>query len=432
MDLSRVSDFFTVHSISDTTIWTALSGGPDSVFLLHSLCSIRMQFNLKIKAAFVNHGIRSFEENSADTSFVKSLCHTLGVPLEIHTVPQGRLEEDARQTGCSVEGLARNVRYSFFESLIQPGEYVALGHNRDDLFETMVMRFFHGSSPRGLKGMDRINGYKIRPILDYDKKDIVTFLDDKNLSYRIDVTNNTTDYLRNGIRHELMPVVAKLFPGFKNSLGSLSSKFSELSEVIEKSSLEVQWEVSGRQEWSASWEDFYQLPFLSRKEALYRVFNISYRGSVRDFRLPERFLFPLKTVKKDFHGIILDGYGFRLIRKGDKLFWRGCKTQEKGRCWMVFHKPAVYTFAGKEVILSKEPIGGGLKVPGGALPLILRSPEKGDGVTGILKKKGYSLYEREAALVLENRQGILAALLPDKILFQRESGSEFYIRIKGV
>lgn len=187
-----------------------LSGGPDSVCLLHLLCSIREELNLKIAAAHINHMIRG-KEADGDENYSKELCAKLGV--EFFSLKKD-VEDFGKKTGLSSETAGRKVRYDFFDEVLKKTGYskVATAHNANDQAETILLRIMRGTGLDGLAGIPvkRDNKY-IRPILFMKREEVENYCSENNLNPRIDATNLEKLYSRNKVRLDILPYMKDNF-----------------------------------------------------------------------------------------------------------------------------------------------------------------------------------------------------------------------------
>ena len=207
-----------------------LSGGADSVALLEVLCELRASRNLRIAAVHVHHGIRTEAQEDAD--FCKKLCSQKKVDffLEYVDVP-----ELAKSQGLSLEEAGRKARYSLFEQYRKKlaMDVVAVAHHQNDQAETMLFQLFRGSGLRGISGMAPKNETIIRPLLAVTRAEIEAFLEEKNLPYVTDATNNSDDYARNKLRHHVLPVAEELCPGAVSRMSQTASQLKEILEFME-------------------------------------------------------------------------------------------------------------------------------------------------------------------------------------------------------
>ena len=189
----------------------AVSGGPDSVALLSILHALAPVWDLSLTVAHCNYGLRG-AESDGDARFVTALCRSLALPCLITPLTVNRREPGS---SSSLQVRARQARYRLFRELAGDlgAERVALGHNADDQAETVMLRMLRGAGLRGLSGMPHIRDRLfIRPLLSISRQDILAYLDTAGLSYRTDSSNAKSIYLRNRVRHELLPVLRSLAP----------------------------------------------------------------------------------------------------------------------------------------------------------------------------------------------------------------------------
>ena len=187
--------------LSSDNITVALSGGADSVALLHALCALRDKLGLNISAAHLNHMIRG-EEALRDESFVKQLCSDMNVPLICESVDVPLYAKEHR---LSTETAAREVRYAFFER-VNKG-VVATAHTASDNLETVLFNLARGTGLNGLCGIPPKRGIYIRPLILVTRQEVEEYCAENGLSYVTDSTNLSDDYTRNRIRHTVIPVL---------------------------------------------------------------------------------------------------------------------------------------------------------------------------------------------------------------------------------
>ena len=198
--------------IENKKVILALSGGIDSMVLTDLL--------LKAKADFVvahcNFHLRG-EESDGDEQFVRVFAERNGLKLY---VKQFDTTGYAKEHGVSIEMAARDLRYPWFEELRQQLGYdnIAVAHHADDQLETFFINLLRGAGLRGLKGMQPVNGHIIRPLLDFSREEIHQYAIENGIKWREDHTNAETLYLRNKIRHELLPVIDGISKEGRNSI----------------------------------------------------------------------------------------------------------------------------------------------------------------------------------------------------------------------
>ncbi|MBY1383732.1 tRNA lysidine(34) synthetase TilS [Clostridioides difficile] len=231
-----------------------LSGGPDSVCLLHVLNRLKKDFNIEIYAAHLNHQIRGIEAQK-DALYVSKLCEDMGIIFFVKSI---NVPKYCENEGLSLEEGARKLRYEMFYEIKDKikANKIAICHNLNDQAETVMMRIMRGTGLKGLKGIDYIrDNCIIRPILDVERSEIEEYCEAYNLNPRIDKTNLENIYTRNKIRLDLLPYMKDNFNSnviesivrMSNSLKSdndyiekeAEAKFREVSNIKEKGFVEI-------------------------------------------------------------------------------------------------------------------------------------------------------------------------------------------------
>jgi len=197
------------------TVIVGYSGGADSTALLHLLTRLQGEFNLRVHAAHLHHGMRP--EADDDVRVCEAVCARLGVPLHVARVDVPALAQVER---LSLEEAGRNARYAFFEQLAteQNAVAVALAHTRDDQIETILINLLRGTGPRGLCGMPYKRERIIRPLLDAAREQTHQYCAARGLPTVFDSTNLDPHQLRRRVRMELIPLLRELSPAFDRHL----------------------------------------------------------------------------------------------------------------------------------------------------------------------------------------------------------------------
>ena len=188
----------------------AVSGGADSVALLSALCELAPEMKLSLTVAHLNHGLRA-EAAQKEAAFVKNLAHKLAVPY-IYERRDVRTEKLA--SGECLQEAARTVRYRFFSDVLANchAQKLALGHSMDDQAETVLIRLLRGASTRGLGGIPPVrSGGIVRPLINVRRASIECFLQERGINFVPDTSCDEPQYLRNTIRHELLPLLARQY-----------------------------------------------------------------------------------------------------------------------------------------------------------------------------------------------------------------------------
>ncbi len=212
------------------TVVVGLSGGADSTALLYLLNDLKMEYNLTLIAAHLNHGIRGAEADR-DERFCKELCHKLGIDIYAFHLDVPSL---AKERGVSEEVAGRDARYEFFCGLAGEKGKIATAHNAQDSVETLILNLCRGTGLRGLTGIPPtrtithqgnchsdalVETLIIRPILECTREDIEEYLSSKGQDFVTDSTNLEDDYTRNRVRHYIIPELLKVN---ENAIGNIT------------------------------------------------------------------------------------------------------------------------------------------------------------------------------------------------------------------
>ena len=213
-------------------VLVALSGGPDSVALLHLLCRLRERYRLRLGAVYINHRIR-LRAAGVEEKFCRKLCDKLGVDL---TIVREDIPARAKRDRKGQEETARDFRYETFAKIADSEKYhrIALAHHADDRVETVLFRVIRGTGLTGLVGMPVKRGRIIRPLYDLSKRDILAYLKEHRLAWCEDRTNRGLDFSRNFIRNRLLPIIRdRLNPAVDRAVLNLSETTADEVEFIE-------------------------------------------------------------------------------------------------------------------------------------------------------------------------------------------------------
>ncbi len=205
-----------------------VSGGPDSLCLLHILAQLRHQLDFSLYAAHLDHQLRG-KESKADAEFVRQTAADWDIPLAITTVDVASLATDQKR---GTEEVARQERYTFLRQVARQegATKVLVGHNADDQAETVLMHLLRGSGLAGLRGMASVAPYPfadqdltlIRPLLTVSRSTIVAYCQEHGLQPRADSSNLDTFFFRNRLRHDLLPLLEQISPGINGRLCQLA------------------------------------------------------------------------------------------------------------------------------------------------------------------------------------------------------------------
>ena len=209
-----------------------VSGGPDSISMLNILNEIKEEWQFQIYVAHINHMIR--KEADDDETYVQQYCENNNIQFFAKKV---NVQEIANIQKMGTEEAGRNIRYEFFEEVLQKvgANKIAIAHNKNDKIETIVMNLLRGSGLSGLKGIEPIREQKIiRPLIECERQEIEQYCEQYKLEPRIDKTNFENDYTRNKIRNIVIPYIKNEFnPNIIETMDRLSQVATEESNYIE-------------------------------------------------------------------------------------------------------------------------------------------------------------------------------------------------------
>ena len=224
----KVSKFIDTHQLFDVNskLLLAVSGGVDSIVLLHLLHSL--QYNCVV--AHCNFHLRG-EESDSDADFVKKTAECLGLKfLKIDFETQ----KFASKEKISIEMAARNLRYDWFEKVRQQEgcDCIVVAHHNDDSIETFFLNLVRGTGIKGLSGIAPKNGFVVRPLLECSREEIINYAKNHSLSHCVDSTNKDNSYRRNFIRNKIMPLFDELNPSFRSMMLENMKRIANASDFI--------------------------------------------------------------------------------------------------------------------------------------------------------------------------------------------------------
>lgn len=231
-----VMKFIEKHHLltKNSTVLIAVSGGPDSMALLHFYQSIQEEWNLNLVAVSVDHQLRG-SQSKADIEHVREFCKEWHVEFVTTAIDVLSYKQE-NKVGTQVA--ARELRYQFFaeQMKLYQADYLAFGHHADDQIETMLMGFVRSTSPIALSGIPVkrafASGYIVRPFLSVAKADLITYCSDHQIDVRIDLSNEDTTYTRNFFRKHLIPTMKEKNDNIHTTIQRLSEKLQSDEEFI--------------------------------------------------------------------------------------------------------------------------------------------------------------------------------------------------------
>ena len=207
-----------------------LSGGADSVALCHILHTLAKQYAWQLLAVHVHHGLREAEADE-DAAFAQNFAQQYDIPCQIRHVP---VRQMAAQWGKGLEETGRILRYEIFSELAGTDGKIAVAHHANDQAETLLMRLCRGTGLQGMQGMLPTRENVVRPLLFCSRAEIETYCQTMGLCYRTDSTNQDTVYARNHMRHEVLPLLEKMYAGSTQHLAEAASRFAEENAYMQQ------------------------------------------------------------------------------------------------------------------------------------------------------------------------------------------------------
>jgi len=240
------------------------SGWPDSMYLLYQILNTSFAKNLVV--CYFNHKTRP--ECEEEEAYLEKLAVEKWCKFESAECDFKKIQK--LYPSKSFEELAREKRYQFFDAImnIYNSKYVITWHHLDDRIETCMFNMLRGSKLTGLINMTECHGWILRPLLNLEKSEILSYLDDNKLKYFIDISNTDTDITRNKMRHEILPKFAEIHPNHKGNIKNLLNYFEELKTHIDS---EVSGFLNDKQRFIIN--DFSNLSSLIQKEVIREIFH---------------------------------------------------------------------------------------------------------------------------------------------------------------
>ena len=365
----------------------AVSGGADSAAMLAALARLREGAGFALHCVHVEHGIRPPEESRGDADAVRALCKRLDVPCRVVSITPGKIAVFAANGGPGIEGAARLFRgRALRRERRRIGACCILtAHTMDDVQETILMRVLRGSGPAGLAVMPRARGFMLRPLLELTRQDVLSYLEERGIPYRTDSTNADTRFLRNRIRHKLIPLLDECFPSWRVSLMSLAETQSLTADFLASETRKrLPWKGEGRLWLNEA--DFLNAPPILREEAIFAGADMlaSAHGPVPKRAAVRRAAGQAASVTAADLGPV------RLCRRDGVIELTPALPPPGERGFsLVIQEAGAYSLAGRVVGLKKKRalcVRAGLGPSGGeadgvfsaAFPLVLRKHRNGD------------------------------------------------------
>lgn len=412
----KVLPFAKKHNLftKGSKVYIAVSGGPDSLALLHFFSSIRHEYQLDLTAVSVDHQLRQ-DESQQDLKFVKQICQLWNIDFIGTSLNVPAYKEKTRM---GTQAAARELRYQFFEQVMKKSKtkspLLAMGHHGDDQVETMFMRLMRGTKPGGIPVKRPFaGGWIIRPFLCLTKKEIQAYCDTEGLTPRLDPSNLSPVYTRNAFRLNVLPFLKKHNPAIHENLQKVSEGlqedeaylFHEAQKIVEKT---VIFRMDPR-EAEVNLKHFKDCPRPLQRRAFHLILNYLYRKpedeitsvhleqifDVMDSQNPnstlyfpnhllvhksyEELLFSFKKPDGSLPPVTISPGEEAVLPNGWKILAKAIKQRERPP-----------EFSEKEFVCSMESV---------SLPLTIRSRQSGDrmnirGLNGSKKIKDIFIDEK--------------------------------------
>ena len=283
--VKRTVDLYHLLEKGDRVI-VGVSGGIDSMVLLHVLNTYRQEFDLSLIVAYVNHGLRP-DESGREADLVQKESERLGLPFEYGQFDVKGFQEAA---GISIQDAGRRIRFHFFKSLLPKyhAQKIALGQNADDQVETILLRLMRGSGLKGLKGMLPIReGKVIRPLLEVWRREIESFATKNGIPSLLDSSNLKKKYLRNRLRLTLIPLIEREYQSnFKAVVMRTSTILREENDYLEREAEDVCQKIVRKEKDSLSFrfQEYESLHKAVQKRVLQKMLDKFYGGEMIEER----------------------------------------------------------------------------------------------------------------------------------------------------
>lgn len=232
---AKIRDTIAAYNMLDgaDTVAVAVSGGADSIALLHCLFSLKDELGINIIACHINHNLRG-EESLRDENYVRDFCEKHQIPLKVYSID---IKSEKHE---SIEEKARKMRYDCFSELCAKyNAKIATAHTASDNAETVFINIIRGTGTKGLGGIPPVRDRIIRPLLKCTREDIEKYCSENQLEYVTDSTNLSDDYTRNKLRHHLIPLLKEFNPSIIEALTRMTSAVYDDNAYLEQAAMKA-------------------------------------------------------------------------------------------------------------------------------------------------------------------------------------------------
>jgi tRNA(Ile)-lysidine synthase len=241
----------------ERTYWVAYSGGIDSHVLLHALAKLRDTYSIRLIAVYINHGMSPWAANWGE--HCQRVCADLAIEYVSHAIEPIPSQKNS-------ESRARQARYQIFKKIISQRDLVLTAHHEDDQAETVLLQLLRGAGPKGLAAMPALKpfgvGYLARPLLPFSKKFLYQYAVTNSLNWIEDESNLNISYMRNFLRHEVMPILTSRMPSVRTTLARVATHCASAQNVLTDLAKEDLAQVAGTQAKTLSISKLLALPVL--------------------------------------------------------------------------------------------------------------------------------------------------------------------------
>lgn len=387
-----------LHFLKESKLLIAISGGLDSVILVHLCNCLGLDFAL----AHCNFNLRG-EESDGDENFVVNLANNLNVEVFIESFAT---ENFAVKHKISTQMAARDLRYEWFDGLLkQLGfNYILTAHHADDNLETFLINLSRGTGLDGLIGIPKVNNKIIRPLLNFSRSDIEAYAKKDNLKWREDSSNASNKYYRNKLRHEVIPKLKELNPQILQNFESTQNHLNDTKQIVEDAVLRTQRKVVSIEDDLIKFNIKKLLELSSAKAYLYELlkdFNFREWNDVYDLLFAQsgkQVFSNTHCLLKDREHLILSKLNFYSKVKEKLLIKEDTKQIQTGLGDLLFEEvDTILEKQGNRIFVDKDLL---------KFPLTVRQWQKGDyfypfGMKGkkklskFFKDEKFSLIEKE-------------------------------------
>jgi len=398
--------------------------------MLAALASVRENNAIfDLRCIHVEHGIRPEPESRGDAEFVKSFCKELNIPCKIVSIKPGKIAAVAKKRGIGIEAAARLFRHrAWLREAKRLDARILVAHTADDALETTLMRIFRGAGPSGLAPMPVSRGLIIRPLIKLRRSDVIAYLTQKKLPWREDSTNSDIRFLRNRVRHRLIPQLNESFSNWRTTIRAFAETQSLAADFIQnEASARISWQPEGSQALYADAGLFFAQPVIVREEALFQGIDALLSSA--------RVSIPSRTVKRKNIRCFSEGaitaadLGPVRIKKNSQQIILSLSLvpfiQEYGFSLLI-NKPGLYTLKETAIEVSEIPANGNEEESAflAFLPMVMRPRFKEDAV----KCTGKS---HRNCVTAVDMMGTAACICQGRLAWRRDSAAAARVSTNG-